>query len=87
MEGVEVRISVEAQEGVVVVFGFAVTCGSVMDRVPCALECGEPYCLSVAELYQYHCCELSGCHACFLLGRFKQDSKFFGFLHVRSAIS
>lgn len=51
MEGVEVRISVEAQEGVVVVFGFAVTCGSVMDRVRCAFECSEPYCLSVAELY------------------------------------
>lgn len=51
MEGVEVRISVEAQEGVVVVFGFAVTCGSVVDRVRCAFECSEPYCLSVAELY------------------------------------
>lgn len=51
MEGVEVRISVEAQEGVVVVFGFAVTCGSVVDRVHCAFECSEPYCLFVAELY------------------------------------
>lgn len=51
MEGVEVRISVETQEGVVVVFGFAVTCGSVVDRVHCAFECSEPYCLSVAELY------------------------------------
>lgn len=49
MEGVEVRISVEAQEGVVVVFGFAVACGSVVDGVHCAFECSEPYCLSVAE--------------------------------------
>lgn len=35
MEGVEVRISVEAQEGVVVVLGFAVTCGSVVDSALC----------------------------------------------------
>lgn len=37
--------------GGVVVFGFAVTCGSVVDRVRCALECSEPYRLSVAESY------------------------------------
>lgn len=34
----------------VVVPGSAVTCGSVVHRVRCALECSEPYCLSVAEL-------------------------------------
>lgn len=56
--------------GAVVVLGSAVACGSVLDGVCRAFECSEPYCLSVAESYQYHCCELSGGHACFLLGCF-----------------